>query len=125
MGRMNDGTLYDALEEVLKVSKEPQTCVDLYANPLINKIAESSNRVSDYLGNMWRAGEVLRYPAPPHSGSAARWAYAVKPKMKKKHAFGEPVDPPKPFKGQVRVVEGDDEISVFLLDYVITLKPRK
>lgn len=46
--------------------------------PEIRKHAASVNRVSDYLGNLWRKGLVVRIPAPKIDGVRSRWLYAWK-----------------------------------------------
>lgn len=79
-----EGGLFEALEHVLKNAKQPYTCVEMYDLPEIRKLAESSNRVSDYLGGLWRKGKVLRLPAPRTSNSSARWMYAWKPQAEGK-----------------------------------------
>lgn len=89
-----ESTLYQAIETALSGCKAPVTCVELYGVPNIRRLAESSNRVSDYLGNMWRRGQVLRYPAPKDSGTASRWAYALAPKVKRRKNQSAPVPTP-------------------------------
>ena len=75
----NENGLFNVLERELKrVAPEPRTCVELYDLPEVRKLANSSNRVSDYLGNLWRKGKVVRIPAPRTETSAARWMYAWK-----------------------------------------------
>lgn len=49
--------------------------MELYDLPDVRKHAESANRVSDYLGHMWRKGEARRSPAPKHKNNDARYAY--------------------------------------------------
>ena len=74
----NQQGLFAALEAVLKKAKQPLTCVKLYEDfPNVKKHAASANRVSDYLGGLWRKGKVTRSIAPK-DGSAARWAYSWK-----------------------------------------------
>lgn len=68
--------LYHALSEVLKSADQPMTSTDLYRIPAIRKLAPSANRVSDYLGNMWRDHLLKREPAPRTDFSSARWAYS-------------------------------------------------
>jgi hypothetical protein len=69
--------LFHALELVLKQADEPMTCVQIYDdNANIRELAKTPNRVSDYLGGLWRKGQVTRSPAPRVNNSSARWAYA-------------------------------------------------
>lgn len=55
----------------------------LYDKASVREFASGVNRVSDYLGNLWRKGLVLRVPAPKGSGKA-RWMYVWKDKGPKK-----------------------------------------
>ena len=76
--RYNPDGLFPALDAALKAASSPMTAQDLYDVPEVNQNAASVNRVSDYLGNMWRKGQVERLPAPKTDASRARWAYAWK-----------------------------------------------
>lgn len=82
MNARNAEGLYGALEEALRKSKEPLECATLFDMPSVREHAETVNRVSDYLGNMWRKGQVLRLPAPKLDGTRARWMYMMKPVVK-------------------------------------------
>jgi hypothetical protein len=66
--------LFPALEAVLKEAKEPMDCIQLFDIPDIKAIAPSANRVSDYLGVMFRKGLLSRV-AGSTTNSKARWAY--------------------------------------------------
>ena len=76
--RHNETGLFPALEAALKAASEPMDCQALYDMPEIRKHAASVNRVSDYLGGLWRKGLVERLPAPKLENSRARWAYQWK-----------------------------------------------
>lgn len=80
MNGSNESGLFGALETVLRKSDEPMDCASLHDIPEVRKHAETINRVSDYLGNMWRKGLVLRLPAPRLEGTRARWLYIWKNK---------------------------------------------
>lgn len=74
----NERGLFAALEAVLKDAKQPLNCVQLYEGfSSIRENAATPNRVSDYLGGLWRKGKVTRSASPPGNGSA-RWAYSWK-----------------------------------------------
>jgi hypothetical protein len=73
--------IYHVLELLLKDTDQPLTCVDLYDKPDVRKFADTANRVSDYLGHMWRRGFLDRVPAPKTANSQARWAYIWKGKL--------------------------------------------
>ncbi len=76
--RTNEDGLFPALEAALKAAKEPMDCQTLYDMPQIREHAASVNRVSDYLGGLWRKGKVVRLPAPKSDNSRSRWAYSWK-----------------------------------------------
>lgn len=76
--------LYHALCETLKTAGRPMTCTELYAVPAVRKYAINANRVSDYLGNLWRDHLLTREPAPRTEFSSARWAYKWKGRRKAK-----------------------------------------
>jgi hypothetical protein len=76
--------LYEVLEAELRKSNEPLDCATLFERPSVREHAATINRVSDYLGNFWRKGLVLRLPAPRLEGTKARWMYVWKDKGPKK-----------------------------------------
>ena len=89
--------IYHVLETLLKETSQPLTCVDLFDKPDVRKFAESANRVSDYLGHMWRRELIDRVPAPKTANSQARWAYIWKGKLSQKPLeLVKPNLPPEP-----------------------------
>lgn len=76
--RQNESGLFPALEAALKAASEPLDCHALFDLPTVREHAASANRVSDYLGNMWRKGQVERLPAPKSDNARARWMYQWK-----------------------------------------------
>lgn len=75
----NENGLFEVLRaELRRVAPEPRTCGELFDLPQVKAIANTANRVSDYLGGLWRKGELVRIPAPRTDSSAARWQYAWK-----------------------------------------------
>jgi hypothetical protein len=76
--RHSEDGLYNALEKALRESKQPLDCVQLFDIPEVKEHAASANRVSDYLGNLWRRGEVVRLPGGGTANSRARWSYQWK-----------------------------------------------
>lgn len=79
--------LYDVLlDELAKAKPTPLDCATLFDKSSVRKYASSVNRVSDYLGNLWRQGKVVRLPAPRLEGTRARWLYTLKPAAAKKAA---------------------------------------
>lgn len=79
----NEQGLFSALEKALRAAQEPLTCVQLFEDfPAVKENANSANRVSDYLGNMWRKGKVTRSVAPRTENNSSRWAYSWKKETK-------------------------------------------
>ena len=76
--RNNENGLFPVLESVLKAAKIPMDCQTLYDMPVVREHAASVNRVSDYLGGLWRKGLVIRLPAPRSENSRSRWMYEWK-----------------------------------------------
>lgn len=76
--RNNETGLFPALEAALKKATEPLDCQALYDMPSVKEHAASVNRVSDYLGGMWRKGQVVRLHAPRVGESRSRWMYQWK-----------------------------------------------
>ena len=74
--RFSEEGLYRALEKIMRGASEPMDCNKLFEDPEVRNHAASANRVSDYLGNMWRKGLLTRLPA--EGGSKAKWAYLWK-----------------------------------------------
>jgi hypothetical protein len=76
--RHNPDGLFPVLEAALKAASEPLDCQTLFDMPAVRQHAASVNRVSDYLGGLWRKGLVVRVPAAKEGSSRARWAYEWK-----------------------------------------------
>lgn len=76
--RNNETGLFPALEAALKAASEPLDAHALYDMASIKEHAASANRVSDYLGGLWRKGSVVRSPAPANGTSRSRWVYEWK-----------------------------------------------
>lgn len=92
MNQKSEEGLFQILEKELKASKQPMDCIELYNKSMaIREHATSPNRVSDYLGNMWRKGLLVRLPAPRGEGSKARWLYAWKAREKTKPDMREAI----------------------------------
>lgn len=126
----NEGNLYTALEEALKEASAPKTSVELYDMPQIRKLAESANRVSDYLGNLWRKGLALRHPAPRTSNSNARWMYSWKPQSEKRRLQAVEYTPPSKGKHSIlsrpniEITDDGGTITIDLPQLVITIRAK-
>lgn len=76
--RHSEKGLFQALEKILRDKGEPMDCVQLFEFPEVREYAATANRVSDYLGGLWRKGLVTRLPSPGDGSSRARWSYQWK-----------------------------------------------
>lgn len=61
MSRSEQG-LFHALEVELRAADGALDCVTLFDRPSIRAHSQTVNRVSDYLGHLWRKGLVSRVP---------------------------------------------------------------
>lgn len=84
MNQRSEEGLFEVLEKELRAADEPMDCNMLFDLASVRSHAASANRVSDYLGNLWRKGSVLRLPAPKGDNNKARWMYVWKDKGPKK-----------------------------------------
>lgn len=98
-GRFNT-RIYSLLEAHLRAAKKPLTCVDMLEFEDVKEFTEDANRISNYLGHMWRKKLLRRHTALPSDLSMARFAYSWDPES---HS-------PVPVKGPAEVVlTGKDE----------------
>lgn len=69
--------LLPTLERILREADNPLDCNQLFDMPAVRAIAPSANRVSDYLGILFRRGKLTRVAsdAGREMGARARWAY--------------------------------------------------
>lgn len=75
--------LFPLIEKILREATAPMDCHQIYALGEVRSVAPSANRVSDYLGVLFRKGQVLRVPA--ESGqSKVRWSYVWREKATEK-----------------------------------------
>lgn len=127
MSRTESG-LYKAIEAELKKSSEPMDCTTLFEKSSIRQHAASVSRVSDYLGNMWRKGEVSRLPAA-RDGARSSWAYLWKGRR--------PAPPPSPDQAtdfnarkvllqrpSIEVSEQGNNVVIELPNMVLTIRLR-
>ena len=130
---MNTRTpLLQVLEEVLKAATAPMTCNDMVDLPQIKELVEDPRRVSDYLGNLWRKGLLLRVAAPPVGNSNARWAYQWReqkhpPRLVAAPAFAKPAGAKthqSTSRPEVLITEDADSITIDLPDFRVTIKRK-
>lgn len=131
MNTRYDEGLFGALEKELKKAKEPLDCATLFDRSSVRQHATTVNRVSDYLGNMWRKGQVKRFHAAALEGTRARYVYEWDWKKKKEPVvLGEPMEfAPRVnailSRPNIEVTEEGDSIVITLPAVTITIKQRK
>ncbi len=122
--------LFGALETELKKAKEPMDCAALFERASVREHAATVNRVSDYLGNLWRKGMVLRLPAPRLEGTRARWLYvwkgrkAVKPDVTQAIEFSPAVQSVLE-RPNISVTEEGELIVITLPAVTLTIKQNR
>lgn len=130
MNLRNEHGLFGALETELRKAKEPLDCATLFDKESVRQHAETVNRVSDYLGHMWRKGLALRLPAPRLEGTRARWLYVWKnkgpvsktvPDMSKAIEFHPTVDAMLSRPG-LDITEEDGMVVITLPSITITIR---
>jgi hypothetical protein len=72
----SEALIYKILERHLKESKHPLSCSDLWEHLDVRENARSAEKVSDYLGLMWRRGMLQRWNTPLTSTAKSRYAYS-------------------------------------------------
>lgn len=75
--RYSEQGLLEVLKKILRENGGPMDCRELFDMSEVREHAATVNRVSDYLGNLWRKGLLTRLPASG-TGRGARWAYQWK-----------------------------------------------
>ena len=129
MSIKSSAAIYKILEDALRSTDTPLTCVDLYDLTAVKKHAENANKVSDYLGHMWRRGLLQRYYAPAGSSAKARFAYTWIETEEGAEPVPIPSNPVERLtfvknghtKPNVTITEADDEIVLDFEQFTITI----
>lgn len=119
--------LFPAIQAVLKEATEPLDCHQVFERPEVRRHAPSVNRVSDYLGVLFRKGLVTRV-ASTAPGSRSRWAYAWRDKSLPDWRGPEPtMFRPKALmdRPDLYIAENGEFISIELPGFSITIKKKK
>lgn len=125
MNIKSDFGIYRTLEELLRKAKAPVTCVDLFDNPEVKQYAPNANKVSDYLGHMWRRGLLQRYTAPQTSTSLARYAYLWRQEdSSQKRGQVIPIPMPSHVRHRMDIREVDGELVVEFAEFSLHIRPR-
>ena len=121
----SENLLFPALEAALKAASGPLTSAELYDIASIKEHAASANRVSDYLGNLWRRGVVTRMASDKSDASRSRWAYEWKGQRAAK-VYGLDYNPKVLLdRPTVLVTEEGKEITLEFQHLVITIRQKK
>ena len=121
--RQNETGLFPTLEAALKAASEPLDCHTLYELPAVREYAASANRVSDYLGHLWRKGLVVRLPAPKTENSRSRWIYEWK-KGKDKY-IRDDVSQVLACRPALMITEEGSIITIDLPGCIVTIQQKK
>lgn len=122
--------LIPAIEAALKAAKAPLDCHQLFSMPEIRAVAPNVNRVSDYLGMLFRRGLALRVAnEEQESGSRARWAYLWKKKDEPDWKAPPNVVEYRPKaildRPNIYISEDGDYINIEMPELTITIKKKK
>lgn len=121
--RQTETGLFPTLEAALKAASEPLDCHTLFDLAEVREHAASANRVSDYLGHLWRKGLVVRLPAPKIDNSRSRWVYEWK-KGKDKY-IREDASQVLACRPALLITEEGGCITIDLPNCVITIQQKK
>ena len=128
MAYTEDG-LFSVLSKILKESDDPMDCNQLFDIADVKAYAASPNRVSDYLGNLWRKGLVVRHVQPRTETSRARYSYEWKrtgKKAEKQSATGAIEYAPRILADRPSMVitEEGNTISIELPHLIISIRTK-
>lgn len=127
--------IYQLLEDALrKAGDDPQTCTDLYERPEIRPLVRDANRVSDYLGHMWRRGLLQRWYAPKDLSQRNRYAYTwkksndeptpvIEKRIKRLRVIDNADSQPQAQTG-IHVEETEGGVTIYLNDFIVTVKKK-
>lgn len=118
----SEAEIYEVLEELLEAAGEkPQTCVDLFEDQRVKKLADNPNRISDYLGHMWRKGVVQRWYSNDKS-QRARYAYTlIQQEEKAPEQVARLTVPQRTHKPNVTITEADNSVVLDFPEFTITV----
>lgn len=126
----SDAPIYKIIEQHLKDSKEPLSSTDLWAFDDVRANARSPEKVSDYLGLMWRRGMLQRWHTPKTSLSRSLYAYSWAEHETQQHH--EPVVALKPLsavpqtykKSNVVITEEENRIVLDFDKFTLTIQAK-
>ena len=124
--------IYQLIEDKLRATKEPMTCVDLWEFQEIKELARDANRVSDYLGHMWRKGLIQRwYSNAVDLKQKSRFAYTWKTPEEVEYTEAESpkierlnIIRNKYTKPHVTITEDDASVTLDFEQFTITIQRK-
>ena len=131
MRRTSESGLFELLEKLLREAKKPMTCVEIFDKQEVKDLTSNVNRVSDYLGGLWRKGKATRSIAPKSDNDSSRWAYSWRHDMQEnKPRTGDVIQ--MAYQGapnrtllnrpNINITEDGDSVTIALADFTITVK---
>ena len=123
MAIKSDAEIYQVIERHLRESKDPLTCVALWEHADVREHAPSADKVSDFLGLMWRRNLLQRWNTPKNSMDRSRYAYSwiIDPDGDKPQLVAETVP-----RGRmdVNVTELEDTVVLKFDKFTVTITPK-
>ncbi len=126
MAIKSEAEIYKIIEMHLKASEAPLSSADLWTRADVQGNARSAEKVSDYLGLMWRRGLLQRWDTPATSVSRSRYAYSwLEPDTSKPTPIValRPVDN-RLQKPKVTITEDDDRVVLDFDKFTITVQSK-
>lgn len=123
--------IYKIIEKYLRGSTEPMSCIDLWEHVEVRQNAISPEKVSDYLGLMWRRDLIMRWNTPVTSTSKSRYAYTWRDEKDadKPTPVGTPSKAPRLVstghkKANVTVTEDGDRLILDFDKFTMTIQAK-
>lgn len=128
MAIKSEALIYKILERHIKESDQPVSCSDLWERLDVRENAKSPEKVSDFLGLMWRKGLLQRWNTPLTSTSRSRYAYSW---HDDKEESPTPLDKSAPRlvnstrrKSTVTITEIDDRVILDFDHFTMTIQAK-
>lgn len=129
MAIKSEALIYKLIEHHIKEANAPVTCADLWDHPDIRANAKSPEKVSDYLGLMWRRDVLQRWHTPLTSVSKSRYAYSWREQEEEENQFKAEAPAPRLVqtnykKAKVTITEDDTRIILDFENFTMTIQSK-
>lgn len=121
MAIKSDAAIYKIIEEHIKSSTEPLTCTTLWDFDDVKQHSRSAEKVSDFLGLMWRRGLLQRWSVSNTNTDRARYAYTWNETEETEPA---PVENATARRPTVRITEHENGVSLDFDKFTIFIQPK-